>query len=81
MEENEVILFYSSNAWHNYGSMDLEAVFTDQKAYARYLQDMRKDGQLSAGDIRQLEEINRTQGRELNYMMVTEELNPAYRPK
>lgn len=81
MEENEVILFYSCNAWHNCSSMDLMGVFTDQTAFGQYLKDMKEDGLLSEEDMEQLTELNQTQGKELNYQIMNEELNPVYKPK
>lgn len=78
MEENEVILFYSCNAWHNRDSMDLKGVFTDKKAFDQYLKDMKKDKKLSKEDIQELEEIGQTQGHSLNYQIMKEYLNPVY---
>lgn len=79
MEENEVILFYSCNAWHEHSSKDLIGVFTDERAYRQYLDDLKKDKKLSKEDIDELDRLNQTQGRSLNYLIEIEELNPTYK--
>lgn len=79
MEENEVILFYICNACHEHSSKDLIGVFTDQRAYRKYLDDLKKDKILSKEDIDELDRLNQTQGRSLNYLIEVEELNPTYK--
>ena len=76
----EAKLLYTCDALHSHGSMSLQGIFTDEKAFKQYLEDMRKDkkNNLSREDIQELYQYNQTQGRELNYLIEVEEINPQY---
>ena len=77
----EAKLLYTCDAWHSQGSMSLQGIFTDEKAFKQYLDDMRKDkkNKLSREDIQELCQYNQTQGRDLNYLIEIEDLNPSYK--
>lgn len=68
MEENEIILFYSCNTWHNWDSMDLKGVITDKSAFDQYLKDMKQDQSLSRDDIQGLEDIGHMQCLGINFI-------------
>lgn len=68
MEENEIILFYSCNAWHNWDSMDLKGLFTDKTAFDQYFKDMKQDKSLTKEDIKGLEDIGQMQCLSLNFI-------------
>ena len=77
----EAKLLYTCDAWHSHRSKSLQGIFTDEKAFKQYLEDMRKDkkNKLSREDIQELRQYNQTQGRDLNYLIDIEEINPQYK--
>ncbi|MDR3266215.1 MAG: hypothetical protein LBT24_01410 [Tannerella sp.] len=74
----EIYLLYSCNAWHSYDSFRLMGVFTNKKALQRYLSGMGKAKMLTKEDLEQLRRDKQTQGKERNYLIEEQEINPKY---
>lgn len=75
---DEVCLLYSCDAWHSWESHNMIGAFTPRGALDKYLDAMKKDGKLDADDMSNLQSINQTQGKDTNYNILTETLNPKY---
>lgn len=77
-EETEITLLFSADAWHSTSSKELVAVFSDRNELEEYLSEMENQGELTDEDIAMLYRIDQTQGRDLNYSITTEKINPRY---
>ena len=71
MNDLEVYLLHTANQWHEHSSMRLVAAFTTMEYLINYIDDLEE------GEIEQLVELGQTQGRETNYVILTEKLNPV----
>lgn len=74
----EVTLFYRTDEHHSFASYELIGVFTNKKAFRKYLRKMKKSGILTHEDMDMLENQNQTQGNDNNYVIETEESNPDF---
>jgi len=73
MKNSEIYLLYSCDAWHTYSSMKLLGVFDNMNTMAEnYLTSL-----LSVEEVAEILENSQTQGRETNYIILTEPLNPT----
>lgn len=78
MEKDTVLLFYECDAWHSRDSMNLKGVFSGMFALEDYLAKMLENDEIDEDDITQLRRHGQTQGRQDNFMIETETLNPDY---
>ena len=74
----EVILLYSTDAWHSHSSRELVGVFSSPYKLRGYLSKMRKAKRLTDEDLVMLAEHNQTQGDNTNYLIEIEKVNPQY---
>lgn len=74
----EIILLYSADAWRSHSSMRLEGVFSGRDTLNSYLNQMKCCDELTDYDLQMLSEQNQTQGRDTNYLIETETINPSY---
>lgn len=74
----EVILLYSTDAWHSNSSRELVGVFSSTYKLKSYFLKMKKAKQLTDEDLEMLAEHNQTQGNNTNYLIETEKVNPQY---
>lgn len=77
-ESQKVIILYSTDAWHSHSSEEMLGIFSDRGKLNEYLQKLSKDVGLTDYDMELLQSINQTQGREANYRISTEKINPKY---
>lgn len=75
---NNVILLYSTDAWHSHSSRELIGAFSDQEKLDKYLSKMERANKLTDEDMIMLANHGQTQGRDTNYLIETEKLNPEY---
>lgn len=75
---NEVLLLYSTDAWHSHSSRELLGIFSGQNELDKYLSDMERANRLTDEDMVMLVRHKQTQGRDTNYLVTTEILNPQY---
>jgi hypothetical protein len=75
---NEVLLLYSTDAWHSHSSRELLGAFSRQDELDKYLSDMAQANRLTDEDMVRLVRHRQTQGRDTNYLIETEKLNPKY---
>lgn len=73
MKNQEVYILFSCNQWHEHDSKRLVACFTDTNNVLDYVFKF-----LSSDDAKNLIDNGQTQGRETNYILNTEKLNPEY---
>lgn len=73
-----VILLYSTDAWHSNSSQELIGAFSDQDKLDKYLSKMEQANKLTDEDMMMLANHGQTQGRDTNYLIETEKLNPEY---
>lgn len=78
---DKVIMLYSTDAWHTHTSRQLIGVFSDQGELNRYLSEMEQANEMTDEDMAMLVSQNQTQGRDTNYLVETEEINPIYEPE
>lgn len=78
---DELIMLYSTDAWHTHTSRKLVGVFSDQDKYSNYLSEMKKDHQLTDEDFNALVNQSQTQGNEINYLVEIKQINSQYEPK
>lgn len=78
MKKGEVHILYSTDAWHSRSSRELLGVFSDLETLDEYIYKMRRKAKLSDEDLAGLNRENQTQGRDTNYLVITEILNPQY---
>lgn len=74
----EVILLYSTDAWHSHSSRELVGVFSCPYKLKSYFLKMKKANRLTDEDLKMLAEHNQTQGNHTNYLIETEKVNPQY---
>lgn len=74
-------ILYSCNPWHEHSSLEILGVFTSPAKLRKYLNDMKKAGLIDDDDLDMLNELHQTQGRDLNYIIVNEGLNPKFKNK
>lgn len=75
---DNVILLYSTDAWHSNSSRELIGAFSDQDKLDKYLSKMEQANKLTEEDMIMLANHGQTQGRNTNYLIETEILNPEY---
>lgn len=75
---DKVIMLYSTDAWHSQSSRELVGVFSGQGELNRYLSEMEQANELTDEDMAMLVSQNQTQGRDTNYLVETEKINPKY---
>nr|DAE55300.1 MAG TPA: hypothetical protein [Caudoviricetes sp.] len=73
-----VILLYSTDAWHSHSSRELIGAFSDQDKLDKYLSEMEQADELTDEDMMMLANHGQTQGRNTNYLIETEKINPEY---
>lgn len=78
---DEVIILYSTDAWHTHTSRELVGVFSGQDELNKYLSKMERADKLTNEDMTMLISHNQTQGRDTNYLVETEKINPKYERK
>lgn len=78
---DEVIILYSTDAWHTHSSRELVGVFSGQDELNKYLSKMERADKLTNEDMTMLISHNQTQGRDTNYLVETEKINPKYERK
>ena len=78
---DNVIMLYSTDAWHTHNSRELVGVFSNQDELNKYLSKMKRAGKVSDEDMAMLINYNQTQGRDINYLVETEKINPKYERK
>lgn len=71
---NEIIILYSCDAWHSHASKEVLGVFTDWNTMV--VNHLEK--YLNRDEIIELKS-GQTQGREQNYIVEIETLNPIYK--
>lgn len=74
----EVTLLYSTDAWHSQSSRELLGAFSGQDELDKYLSDMERANRLTDEYMVMLARHGQTQGRDTNYLIETEKLNPEY---
>lgn len=67
----EIYLLHTANQWIEHDSMRLVAAFTNIENIILYLENT-----LNSEDLQELESNMQTQGKETNYVILTEKLNP-----
>lgn len=77
-EFQKVIILYSTDAWHTHISRELVGVFSNQDELNKYLSKMEQAKELTDYDMSMLVSQNQTQGRDTNYLVETEKINPKY---
>lgn len=78
MKKEEVHILYSTDAWHSHSSRELIGVFSDRETLDGYVYKMRRKAKLSDDDLAGLNREDQTHGRDTNYLITTEILNPQY---
>ena len=78
MGNDTVLMFYECDVWHTRSSMNLLGAFSDMLRLEDYLDKMRKDKKITEDDIEELRHSGQTQGKEINYYIDTQILNPEY---
>jgi hypothetical protein len=69
----KVFILSSCDAWHSYSSFRTIGAFSDLETLVRYL---KKYDKVSEYDIEQICSIGQTQGRKMNYIVETLDVNP-----
>lgn len=72
----EIYLLYKGDAWLSTSSLKLIGVFSSPKKASNYLHKKRKKLGLTQEQLNQFDEIQQTQGYEINYYCERHELDP-----
>ena len=78
MDEDCLLMLCECDTWLSKDSKRIIGVFSDMFRLEEYLRNMLRGGIIEEADIVQLRQHNQTQGREVNYLIETKELNPEY---
>ena len=73
MNKNEILILYTTNAWHDFESRILLGCFTDWNTLLIYCTNF-----LDRDDMHMLKKQSQTQGKAQNYEVVTYQINPSY---
>lgn len=74
-----VLILYETDAWHTHASKSIIGVFSGADELNAYLQKMVRKRRISQDDYEELLSQNQTQGRQDNYMIEEEDVNPKYK--
>lgn len=75
----QAYILYSCNAWHEHSSKRLLGVFTRPAMLDKFLIAMKKRSLINDNDMDMLLEHFQTQGKNINYMIEMEDLNPKFK--
>lgn len=74
----DVFLLHRCDAWHTPDSMELIAVFTEHRYLEAYLRKMKFWREITQEEIDELLSSYQTQGRDTNYFILPQKINPEY---
>lgn len=75
----EVKILYETDVWHSHSSKEIVGVFSDADELDIYLKKMVRKRKITQEDYEELLRQNQTQGRQNNFMIEEEELNPKFK--